>query len=549
AASVYINGKLTETKELELPLPESSEGYHIGGDFRPGNSQYFKGIIYSVGLFDHARSADEIKQDMLSVEGNSGLLFSTRYIDGYEMQEKDIHKDARYEVMAEPSESSDGLAKLVCPTCGKALRISSVPYTAETIITNTYTNENAALKDGEYFIIDNKLASAPKTFEVLLQLSPNITDRGGVILGNYDGNSSNRMNLEIYTNGNPRLWYKVDGISYSYLFDVDIRSHESVHLTFTIDGLEASLYVNGILAQTVELTMNVPYDGSSFFVATDQRISAQSFKGKIYSAAMFADVRTPEEIAYDMIMVTTDARDLLYSGCFGESEGIQAKGYWADKNAIFVGDSITAGVNCEGSKYWELLEQTLELGSATSMGVPGSCISSMSDYGNENDPLISRYDDIAEADLITIFMGTNDYGHDTPLGTINDMSDVSFYGALNVIIPALQAKHPNAKIVFVTPLHRYGYGTNSATGEAHTFDNVPNGAGHTLEDYVNAIKEVCQKYGVDVIDMYSELDLDPSADETREYYMEDGLHPNTAGHRLIAEFLEHALNTLCEDGQ
>ena len=63
---------------------------------------------------------------------------------------------------------------------------------------------------------------------------------------------------------------------------------------------------------------------------------------------------------------------------------------------------------------------------------------------------------------ITIFMGTNDYGYDTVLGSINDSSDISFYGALNVIIPALKAKYPNAKIVFVTPIHRYGYGINSA---------------------------------------------------------------------------------------
>ena len=540
-AYLYINGELTETKELELPLPVSNDGYHVGGDFRPNNSQYFKGVIYSVGLFDHVRSAEQIKQDMLFVENERGLLFATSYIDPCEMSEIDIHGDSRFEIVTNPTEHSDGLGNILCSKCGKVTKICSIPYTVDPIIKNTYTDIDAALKNGEYVVVEEQFHSVPQTFEVTLKLSPSITDRGGVILGNYDGTASGRMNFEIYTNGAPRLWYKVNGVSYSYLFDIDVRSADRVHLALTIDGLRATLYVNGIFVQTLALDAEVPYDGSNFFIATDQRISIQSFKGEIYSAAIFADVRTPEEIAHDMIMVTSDAHQLLFSKYFIASEGMQVTGPLTGKDVIFVGDSITAGTNCEGNKYWEVLEQRLELGSATAMGIPESCISATSDYGADHDPLINRYDDIPDADLITIFMGTNDYGHDTPLGSINDTSDVSFYGALNVIIPALMEKHPNAKIVFITPLHRYGFGINSATGETHTFDYLPNGAGHTLGDYVNAVKEICEKYGVDVIDLYGELDLDPGAEETREYYMEDGLHPNTAGHRLIAEFLEHAL--------
>ena len=486
----------------------------------------------------------QIKQDMLYLEGESGLLFSARYIDTHEMQSKDMHAHPQQEIVRYPTADSDGLMRIVCQDCGKILSINSIPYTADPVKKNTYTDTQAALKDGAYYIVDGAFDRAPKTFEFLLKLSPSIKDRGGVILGNYDGLTINRMNLEIYTNGNPRLWYKIKGASYSYQFDVDIRSEDRVHLTFVIDGLTASLYVNGILAQTVALAAEVPYDGSNFFVATDQRISAQGFKGEIYSASIFADVRTPEEIASDMIMVTGDADALLFSEYFVASEGIQAKGPWADKTAIFVGDSITAGTNCEGDAYWKLLEQMLELRSATAMATSGSCISSTSDYGELHDPLIGRYDEIPEADLITVFMGTNDYGHDAPLGTIEDTTDVSFYGALNVIIPALLAKYPNAKIVFITPSHRYGFGTNTATGEAHTFDTVPNGAGHTLEDYVNAIRNVCEKYGVSVIDLYSNLDMDPSNEEVREYYMPDGLHPNTAGHRVIADLLAHSLEEL-----
>lgn len=62
----------------------------------------------------------------------------------------------------------------------------------------------------------------------------------------------------------------------------------------------------------------------------------------------------------------------------------------------------------------------------TGMGVAGSCVSAKSDYGTSNSPLINRYETIPESDVITIFMGTNDYGHETPLGTIDDQGTYLF---------------------------------------------------------------------------------------------------------------------------
>ena len=136
---------------------------------------------------------------------------------------------------------------------------------------------------------------------------------------------------------------------------------------------------------------------------------------------------------------------------------------WHGKSAVFVGDSITAGSGTE-KIYYQYLSEVLGFGSATAMGVAGSCISSASDYGQSNQPLISRYESIPSADLIVIFMGTNDYGHETPLGTAADTQEGSFYGALNTIIPSLVEKHASSKIVFVTPLHRYGFGTSKILG-------------------------------------------------------------------------------------
>lgn len=215
--------------------------------------------------------------------------------------------------------------------------------------------------------------------------------------------------------------------------------------------------------------------------------------------------------------------------------------FWSGKRMVCVGDSITAGSGTTQT-YWSMLESILGLSKMTGMGVGGSCVSAKSDYGTGNSPLINRYTSIPEADLITIFMGTNDWGHETPMGTIDDTTDVSFYGALNVIIPGLITKYPNARIVWITPMHRYGFGTSKITGQRFTYDHLPNGRGHTLKDYVDAIKEVCARWSVPVIDLYSMSGLHPYIAAHKSTYMPDGLHPNKAGHEkmayLIAKWLQ-----------
>lgn len=121
------------------------------------------------------------------------------------------------------------------------------------------------------------------------------------------------------------------------------------------------------------------------------------------------------------------------------------KNPWEGRSAVFVGDSITAGSGTT-KLYYRFLEESLGFGSVTGMGIGGSCISSGSDYGNNNTPLINRYKDIPSADLIQIFMGTNDYGHATPIGSPEDTQAGTFYGALNTIIPYLLETHKESKI-------------------------------------------------------------------------------------------------------
>ena len=298
----------------------------------------------------------------------------------------------------------------------------------------------------------------------------------------------------------------------------------------------------------------------------EELLSAQEIPGFLYEAeGRFAAIRNgavlPDvypDLRRAFVAITDDPdteedESLLYGMTETFVENLYAVGEgdaanWDNASMVFVGDSITYGRGTTKA-YHAYLQETFTGSSVTAMGVAGSCISSKSDYGFGNAPLISRYSSIPAADLIVVFMGTNDYGHETPLGTIADTTDVSFYGALNVIIPGIQAMHPDSQLVFVTPLHRYGFGTSKITGEAFTLDSLPNGRGASLADYVGAIKDVCAKYSVPVIDLFALCPIDPANSADQAAYFPDGLHPNAAGHEIVAGLIAGNLGLIPNKNQ
>ena len=65
---------------MNAAIPEIYDNFCIGSDYRFGNTQYFKGTIYAVNIFDDVRTAEEIALDSIFVTGDTdGLLYSKYY--------------------------------------------------------------------------------------------------------------------------------------------------------------------------------------------------------------------------------------------------------------------------------------------------------------------------------------------------------------------------------------------------------------------------------------------------------------------------------------
>ena len=186
------------------------------------------------------------------------------------------------------------------------------------------------------------------------------------------------------------------------------------------------------------------------------------------------------------------------------------------------GDSITAWGFANG--YVTLVGTDQGFSSVVNQGRAGWTIwSGAASKGSIADLLISDAPTTANCDLITFTGGMN---HNSSfLGTINDTTTTTTYGALNVVVQYCLSH--DIKIILITPTQ---YGTDR-TGSRYV--------GTT--DARKAMIEIGAKYSVPVLDFYA---ISGITVETSTKYLSDGIHPNNEGYRVMAAHLSKFISNM-----
>ena len=191
---------------------------------------------------------------------------------------------------------------------------------------------------------------------------------------------------------------------------------------------------------------------------------------------------------------------------------------------------------------------------------------------------------LEKADVYSIFLGTNDWWHGRPLGTItdykNNTGNNTVNGSFRIIIDKLRSLNTNAKIILITPMQRTDFVyindmKNSAYGSYKEKE------GQSLEQFANCIKSIANYEHFKVVDLYHTTGMglknlvkykrlrDP---ETRGVYKNypypryigipfnpdtdeypypvdaidityDGLHPSDKGYAIIANMLVNVMRS------
>lgn len=212
------------------------------------------------------------------------------------------------------------------------------------------------------------------------------------------------------------------------------------------------------------------------------------------------------------------------------------------KKINFLGDSITEGHGTSGQAARFAARIAEKYGAVSrNYGIGGTRIARQLEPSCEPDwdqNFIDRVELMdADADIIVVFGGTNDFGHgDAPLGNMDSRSEYTFYGALHSLYTKLIEKYQSSRIVVLTPLHRTN--EDNIRGDGY---KEPTGL---LKTYVEIIREVAEYYSLPILDLFKVSGMQPKVPVIKERYIPDGLHPNDAGHEVLADIIGRFLENL-----
>lgn len=217
-----------------------------------------------------------------------------------------------------------------------------------------------------------------------------------------------------------------------------------------------------------------------------------------------------------------------------------------NKKINFMGDSITQGINGTHDPftaeypYPRIIADKFSCTcrnygiAGSTIGGDGSTVSEITGAIMGYLPMNSRMNSMdTDADYNVVFGGINDAIADkiVPIGNIDDESNLTFYGALNIIAKYMLDNFPTKKNAFITP-------------PRNNKENTPNQYGHKVIDYVNAVVEVGRKYGIPVFNMYDNLGGTPTNLTWKNANMADGTHPNQSYYYVVADKIAAFLETL-----
>ena len=207
-----------------------------------------------------------------------------------------------------------------------------------------------------------------------------------------------------------------------------------------------------------------------------------------------------------------------------------------------LGDSITegCGASCAENGLTCVMERMFSM-RVNNYGIGGSRIARqriVTDARADRDFCMRAREMDRSADAVIVFGGTNDYGHGTaPLGVMTDRTPDTFYGACHDLMSYLLDAYTGKPVLICTPLRRSD--EENPRGEGNKpFSVAP------LRTYRDILMEVAFYYALPVLDLYSVSGIQPALPCIRERLIPDGLHPNDAGHAILARKMGLALQAL-----
>lgn len=293
-----------------------------------------------------------------------------------------------------------------------------------------------------------------------------------------------------------------------------------------------------------------------YYTATATTISNVSnypdkFIGSASVVQVFGNITTADQLTYFQLVTNSGGETAFrYLREFG------TKGDWTYTTSkptfkwFALGDSITQGYYSTGQNQFAITTENWVkfasqiLGCAvTNYGIGGSgYMDNVHATDSKNGKQKVDSIDFSQCDLVTLAWGINDWKYGYPLGSMSDdiTSGVSVIANMRYCIEKIIADNPLCKIIVVTPLNCRGYDFDygdESTNYGLGYTIAENGK--TLQDFFNGIKEVCEYYGIEMIDQTHNSVVNRKSIVN---LLKDGVHPSLECHRVLGFEMGNKIN-------
>lgn len=276
--TLYQDGEALVTKQSDYDLQEEVElvrNHFIGADNR--KKYYLNGEISQVTLWNEMRTAEELGTD--AEDNLTGTEKALAHC--WKLSEEALKSNVVEDLKGGPQANLTGF------------------YEEGPV----YEKEGTDFSGGiERMDMAQSLSSAPLTVEAWIRMpASSAGGRGGVICGNYYSKYYTGIplfNFEVYSGGNPRLYYVVDGKEYQYIVNnVNVCRDQWVHLAMSYDtqNKEMRCYINGELQGAQKVDFHPQTLGQPLTIGRDSRDS-MNFKGEIADLRIWSVTRSEEEV-------------------------------------------------------------------------------------------------------------------------------------------------------------------------------------------------------------------------------------------------------------
>ena len=184
----------------------------------------------------------------------------------------------------------------------------------------------------------------------------------------------------------------------------------------------------------------------------------------------------------------------------------------AGKTFIFLGSSVTYGSASDGRSFVEMIAERNDC-TCIKWAVSGTTLADINDKSYVS-RLKSSSADIPVCDHLIVQLSTNDASNNIELGAISDSKDTADFDT-KTVIGAIEYIIAYGKETWNCPVSFYT-GTKYASSQ--------------YKAMVDALLQIKEKWGIGVLDLYNDPDMNAVTSEDYAAYMADSIHPTEVGY-------------------